>query len=152
MTTSHAPVLSVSRMKPRRCARQVYSTVAFISRATSSAILFSNPSSLRFEKGRLLGSAQTRSTPGGRACCACCGVRCGVGRCAPPAHEVNAEAINRVTSNAADGSGERKDIERAPLRRVVRQVGRGADHAERGGRVALVKPGGDDGPRPAADA
>src|ERR687886_584472 len=80
MTTSHAPDFKVLRMKPRRCAHQVYSTRAPKSFATSSAILFSNPSPRAFENGRLFGSAQTLSTcssrqavEGGAVGCNCCG-------------------------------------------------------------------------------
>src|SRR5437867_13456174 len=65
MTTSHRPASSVVRMNPRRCGDQTYASGRFSSRATSAAILFSNPSAFAFEKGRLLGSAHTRR--GGRA-------------------------------------------------------------------------------------
>ena len=60
MTTSHVPACSVLRKNPRRCAHHVYSTGRCISRAISSAILFSKPSPFSFENGRLFGSAQTR--------------------------------------------------------------------------------------------
>src|SRR5262245_7847106 len=48
-------------MKPMACGNQVYSTGSFSSAATMSAILFSKPSPLSLENGRLAGSAQTRS-------------------------------------------------------------------------------------------
>src|SRR5262245_42998843 len=48
-------------MKPVACGNQVYSTGTLSSAATSSAILFSNPSLRSFENGMLAGSAQTRS-------------------------------------------------------------------------------------------
>src|SRR5215208_1754619 len=74
-TRSHSPAFSVFLMKPRRCAHQVYCTSTFISRAMRAAILFSNPSSRSFEKGRLFGSAQTRRCwrggGGGGACRVC---------------------------------------------------------------------------------
>src|SRR5437868_13817647 len=73
MTTSHAPAFKVFRIKPRRCAHQVYSTFAFISRAISSAIRFSKPSPLLFEKGKLFGSAQMRRTRGQVGRCDCDG-------------------------------------------------------------------------------
>src|SRR6266700_75978 len=47
-------------MKPVACGNQVYSTGSLSSPATMSAILFSKPSPLSFENGRLAGSAQTR--------------------------------------------------------------------------------------------
>src|SRR5678816_444686 len=66
MTTSHSDALRVLRMNPRRWAHHVYFTLAPMSRATSSAILFSNPSPFELLKGRLLGSAHTRRS-GARA-------------------------------------------------------------------------------------
>src|SRR5712691_1591927 len=48
-------------MKPVACGNQVYSTGTLSSAATIPAILFSKPSPLSFENGRLAGSAQTRS-------------------------------------------------------------------------------------------
>src|ERR1041384_2337811 len=69
MTTSDIPAFNVLRKKPRRCAHHVYSIRSPRSWAISSAILFSNPSPRSFENGRLFGSAQTRSTPAGRAIC-----------------------------------------------------------------------------------
>src|SRR5262245_824024 len=48
-------------MKPVACGNHVYSTGTLSSAATISAILFSNPSPLSFENGRLAGSAHTRS-------------------------------------------------------------------------------------------
>jgi hypothetical protein len=44
VTRSHKPAFSPSRKKPRRCARQTYSSDRRISPAIISAILFSNPS------------------------------------------------------------------------------------------------------------
>src|SRR3954470_17316996 len=61
-------------MKPVACGNQVYSTGSLSSPATMSAILFSKPSPLSFENGRLAGSAQTRkavrSTRSTRCACA----------------------------------------------------------------------------------
>src|SRR5262245_19779322 len=48
-------------MKPVAWGNQVYSTGTLSSPATISAILFSKPSALSLEKGRLAGSAHTRS-------------------------------------------------------------------------------------------
>src|SRR5205085_8914160 len=49
------------RKNPLLCAHVVYSTGRCILLAISDAILFSNPSSLLFVNGRLLGSAHTRN-------------------------------------------------------------------------------------------
>src|SRR5882762_6335153 len=61
-------------MKPVACGNQVYSTGSLSSPATMSAILFSKPSPLSFENGRLAGSAHTRnavrSTRSTRCACA----------------------------------------------------------------------------------
>src|SRR5712671_907791 len=61
-------------MKPVACGNQVYSTGSLSSPATMSAILFSKPSPLSFENGKLAGSAQTRnavrSTRSTRCACA----------------------------------------------------------------------------------
>src|SRR5262245_27993951 len=48
-------------MKPVACGKKAYSSGTLSSPATSSAILFSKPSPLSLEKGRLAGSAHTRS-------------------------------------------------------------------------------------------
>src|SRR5688572_3004544 len=61
MTTSQRLENSVWRMKPVACGNQTYSTGTFSSAATISAILFSKPSPLSLENGRLAGSAHTRS-------------------------------------------------------------------------------------------
>src|SRR5581483_8766125 len=63
MMTSHCRARSVLRTKPRRCGAQKYSTRRPRSRATRSAILFSNPCCRSFENGMLFGSEQTRRTP-----------------------------------------------------------------------------------------
>src|SRR5205085_11986519 len=116
-TTSHAPAFKVLRMKPRRCAHQVYSSFSCRSSANSSAILFSNPSPRSFENGRLFGSAHTRRTPGGRCICACAD---GFG-CTLPAHERASETnasrshakTTRTRSRVECGFdlGKREDIE-----------------------------------------
>src|SRR6476659_2778783 len=62
MTTSHESAAKVLRMKPRRWGHQVYVTPARSSPAISWAKWFSSPSPDRLEKGRLLGSEQTRSS------------------------------------------------------------------------------------------
>src|SRR5689334_10282767 len=54
-------------MNDCRSGHQLYSSFALRSRATSSARRFSIPSPRSFENGRLLGSAQTRSTRGDSA-------------------------------------------------------------------------------------
>src|SRR4030095_9321721 len=90
MTTSQTPARNVFRKKPRRCAHHVYSTRSPMSWANSSAILFSKPSRRSFEKGRLFGSAHTRSTPAGR-------VNCG-GAAAIGADLYSAHPIQNVTS------------------------------------------------------
>src|SRR5881394_2382621 len=64
--TSQKPARIVLRRKPRRWGHQKFTTAAFKSRATTWAILFSNPSSLSFEKGMSYGSAHTRSSVGAR--------------------------------------------------------------------------------------
>src|SRR5262245_57293254 len=48
-------------MKPVACGKKAYSSGTLSSPAKSSAILFSKPSPLSLEKGRLAGSAHTRS-------------------------------------------------------------------------------------------
>ena len=79
MTRSHSPAFSVLRKKPRRCAHQVYSTVASSSRATSSAILFSNPSQpLVRERQVVRVGADAEHAGAGARVRACRGVGCGV--------------------------------------------------------------------------
>jgi hypothetical protein len=62
MTRSHCPARSVLRTKPTTCGKKVYFTGSDMSCARSAAILFSKPSPFSSEKGRLLGSAQTRNS------------------------------------------------------------------------------------------
>src|SRR3954463_2723984 len=62
MTTSHLPAFSVLRMRPRPGAHRVWEPCWPKCSATMAASLFSNPASALFENGRLLGSAQTRSS------------------------------------------------------------------------------------------
>src|SRR6185503_14257777 len=61
ITTSQSPALSVFRTNPRRCGHHVYSRRACMSLASIDAIRFSKPCCRLSEKGRLLGSEQTRS-------------------------------------------------------------------------------------------
>src|SRR5690348_12082619 len=125
-TTSHSPAFRVLRMKPRRCAHHVYVTVALSSRAMISAILFSNPSPCAFENGRLLGSAQIRSSRASRLA-----------------------ALARIATRAA--LRERKHIERASLGRDVLQIAHGVDETTPGGRVARIEIVGHDSACPAAN-
>src|SRR5262245_19624265 len=79
-------------MKPVACGNQVYSTGTLSSPANISAILFSKPSPLSFENGRLAGSAQTRSAARSTRSIRCaCGERT----------DVMSAALNRPASSAA---------------------------------------------------
>src|SRR5262249_1684233 len=77
--TSQRCAPSVLRTKPTDCGYHVYASFRFSFCARSSANLFSNPSPLSLENGRLRGSAQTRTRFGstssspesGPAPCAC---------------------------------------------------------------------------------
>src|SRR5437868_4365938 len=117
MTISHSPFLSVSRKKPRRCGRQDHSRLVPSSSATIRAIRFSKPSRLRLEKGRLLGSAQTRSTRwvvgAGSAC--------------------RTEPHNTATSSS-EKLWKREHIQHASLGRVLRQVSHRVHESQGAGR------------------
>src|SRR5918993_6112286 len=129
MTASHIPSRSVLRMKPRRCAHHTYSIRASSESPTSSAILFSNPSSCAFENGRLFGSAQTRST-----------------------RRESAHAAATTTTAIAATLRKAVDMEHASLRgRVFQRFHRQAPARARR-RVARVELVDDDGARPSADA
>src|SRR5215211_7673665 len=99
-----------------------------MSRATSAAILFSNPSRRSFENGRLLGSAQTRSSR------------------APAEQETSTAAAKVATLR------ETEHIQRASLGGRLLEVAHGVDEAERGGAVARIEVAGHDRAGPAADA
>src|SRR4051812_36374948 len=96
--------------------------------AISSTILFSKPSSRSFEKGRLLGSAHTRSS---RACAA---------------------PMSAKIANAMRTLREAEDIERSSLVRCLLEVSHCVDEAERGGAIARVKVTGNDRTGPATDS
>src|SRR5688500_19022422 len=148
MITSHVPARSVLRTKPRRCAHHVYSTRASSSRATSLASRFSSPSPRAFEKGRLFGSAQTRSTRPSTVAAD--------GAALPASSSVPIIAASprarHAPRRAVTPSGKREDIERPSLLGVLRQVARRADEAVGGGRVARIEVVRDDRAGPAADA
>src|SRR5688572_5254538 len=97
----------------------------------SSTMRFSNPSPRSFEKGRLLGSAQTRSS---RAC-------------AP-----DAATIAKQHRRAASLLWEGEIIEHSPLGGGLLEVPHGVEEAEGTGAVARVEIGGNDDARPASDA
>src|SRR5690349_7206812 len=139
---SHTPAFSVLRKKPRRCAHHVYSTRSPRSWANSSAILFSKPSPRLFEKGRLFGSAQTRSTPAGRAI-----TGWAIASAAGRAGRVQAERVSKQTTNKTS-LRKRKNIKHASLRRVVRQIRHRTDKPERARRVACIETACDDCARP----
>src|SRR5688500_9997408 len=143
-TTSQMPARIVLRKKPRRCAHQVYSTVAPSSRATRSARRFSNPSSRWLEKGRLFGSAQTRSVRTAARCSP------------PPARGIDAAAIPTSSGSASSAAAPRlwkgEDMERPSLGRRLLQVAHRVHESERGGGVAGIEVAGDDRSRPAANA
>src|SRR5215213_10274663 len=91
------------------------------SRAITSAILFSNPSSRSFENGRLLGSAAICSTR--RVGCVCAtgaafdsAERAPGGAAHPPISE------QQTATNTSDSSRKREHMERASLAGVLRQV------------------------------
>src|SRR5687767_7762430 len=115
MMTSHDCALSVLRTNPRRCAHQVYATVRPMSRAMSWAILFSNPSPRPFEKGRLLGSEQTR-----RALGALRALRALREATTTPTAFSSVSALS--APSALSALGQCKDIQRPSLRRVLRKV------------------------------
>src|SRR3954451_8148 len=87
---------------------------------------FSNPSPAWLVKGRLFGSAQTRSS--------------------------RAAAGAAKSSSAVSSLGQAEDIERPALGGGIRQVVHHAAPAIRGGGVAYVQIGRDHRARPAADA
>src|SRR4051794_13525801 len=108
--------LSISRKKPRRWARQVYSIWAPRSSAMMRAILFSKPSSRWLVNGRLFGSAAMRRmrfgwVVGGGAAAA-------VGAGALRAQD---DSIATIAKNII-GLREAEHMERASLGRVIRQV------------------------------
>src|SRR5687768_9195985 len=112
MMTSHDFALSVLRTNPRRCAHQVYATVRPMSRAMSWAIRFSNPSPRSFEKGRLLGSVQTRRALGAL----------GALRALREATTTPTAFSSVSALSALSALGQCKDIQRPSLRRVLRKV------------------------------
>src|SRR5690349_21386175 len=87
---------------------------------------FSNPSPASLVKGRLFGSAQTRSS--------------------------RAAAGAASSSSAASSLGQAEDIERPALGGGIRQVAHHLAPAERGTGIARVEIGGDDRAGPSADA
>src|SRR4051794_13126606 len=100
----------------------------------SSTILFSKPSPLLLENGKLLGSAQTRSGP------------------AAIATEAGAPNDPPTIAAAANCLREPERIEVPSLGCRVLQVGHGVDEAQRGRRIARVQIARDNGTRPATDA
>src|SRR3954468_12617094 len=115
-TRSQRFSLSVSRKNPRRWARHEYSMLASSSRAISSAILFSKPSNLSFENGRLFGSAVMRRT-----------------------RLVSTALLNNVVVRTISKASQRKDIQVPSLRRRLRQVFHRIHETKRGGGVARVE-------------
>src|SRR5581483_948516 len=89
ITRSQRLARSVLRTNPTTCGNQVYLTGSDRSLPTTSAILFSKPSPFSSENGRLLGSAQTRSSV--RATSSPVGDLMG-GSCAAPGEELSATA------------------------------------------------------------
>src|SRR4051794_33365461 len=112
---SHSPALRVFRTKPRRCAHHTYCTVACSSRATTSTILFSKPSSQLLENGRLFGSLQTRSS------------RAWSGAVLALRNKRSKTALRQP-----------KDIEVASFGRRILEVGHDVDEAQGSGAVARV--------------
>src|SRR5690606_614848 len=127
----------------------------------------SKPSPARLEKGRLLGSAQTRSTRPD----ASSGALAAVARTASVAAVTSVSAAARASQPAtamsvaasatprtvamrapARRSGEGEHIERAPCVGVLRQVGHRADEAAAGQRVGGGEVERHYRPRPAAHA
>src|SRR5690606_13734386 len=129
-------------MNPRRWAHQTWLRRAPRSRAISSAIRFSNPSRRSLEKGRLFGSAQTRSSRAGSVARTCATV-------AMPMRAVNENSSVgqpregtslilirvRIGVAPASGPGQGKDVKHATLGGVLREVLHGVGEAERDGRV-----------------
>src|ERR687888_242686 len=101
-------------------------------------MLFSKPSSRWFEKGRLLGSAQTRKTLSGRS----------PARPEPKA----ATTISAVTIARSELRTHREYIESSASRSLVRQVLHRVDKTERSTAVVRVEPTRNDGARPTADS
>src|SRR5688572_17498332 len=117
---------------------------AFRSAAMIAAILFSNPSSLSFVKGRLFGSAAMRMRRRG----------CVVGAAASGAFATRAPAgAQPAISNvmmSAHALRQRKDIQRSAFGRDFRQIGHSVDEAQRRRRVTRIEVVGNDHTRPAA--
>src|SRR5437868_4100355 len=160
-TRSASPFLSDSRKNPRRCGSQVYSSFTPSSRATSWAILFSNPCISRLENGRLSGSAQTRRAARGFALsdadslsprCAVASAAAAQGQPCSPGATVAPTSIATSAAPAAQMTLRKTEhIQRPSLGGVLRQVLHRVDEAEGGGAVALVQVTGDDRAGPAAD-
>src|ERR1051326_459921 len=106
-----------------RSDHQVNSSFAPISRATTSAIRFSNPSERSLENGMVFGSAQTRRTRGSAA---------------------RAVAVNRTLLR------KRKNVQHSSFSGVFAQVRHRVSHAKRCGAVLGIDSAGDDGAVPAA--
>src|SRR5687768_15395512 len=168
MITSQRFALSVLRMNPRRCAHQVYSSGRPSSLATSVARRFSKPSPRSFEKGRLFGSAQTRSAPGPLPAFA---VGFGVAGCGTrPTYETSAAAasgtpvgrvprsgpaaVSTITATTASTSRLRKaeDIQHPAFRRRLFQISHRRAPAESRRRVPGVQVVDDDRAGPSADS
>src|SRR5688500_147417 len=150
MMTSHDFALSVLRTNPRRCAHQVYATVRPMSRAMSWAIRFSNPSPRSFEKGRLLGSEQTRRALGALgALGALRALRALREATTTPTAFSSVSALS--APSALSALGQCKDIQRPSLRRVLRKVAPRVRDSAAPYRVARVEPRRHDGAGPSAD-
>src|SRR3954447_1589466 len=123
---SQRPALSVLRMKPRRSAHQVYLRSAWRVSAMTAATAFSKPCCCWLEKGRLLGSAQTRKS------------RADAG-------------VASSSVAAAIALRKTEHIEGASLGRHVLEVGHGTGEAQGGSRIARVEIAGYHRAGPAAD-
>src|SRR5258708_8432307 len=115
ITRSQRLARSVLRTKPTTCGNQVYFTGSDRSLPSTSAILFSKPSPFSSENGKLLGSAQTRSSL--RA------TSSPVGDCAAP------EDAEPASATAQSGAS----------RRNRRHIGISQDPHRRGGEDALAR-------------
>src|SRR5687767_7308279 len=116
-------------MKPRRCAHHTYSIRTASESPTSSAILFSKPSSFAFENGRLLGSAHTRST-----------------------RRESAHPAAKMTSAIATALRKAVHMQHSSLRGCVAQRFHGQAPPRACGRVARIELVDHDRPGPTANA
>src|SRR5436309_1967858 len=102
-----------------------------------SAMRFSKPSWRILEKGRLSGSAQTRSSPESEP---------------EVAPKVALDAQKSSAAIISSDSRKRKDIQHAPGRCVFRKVLHDTGKSQSRGGVARIQAAGDNGSRPSSNS